>query len=301
MSKVNTIKEIAKKIADNNDANDYDHIPIGADSDNIDRPNGETVEEALSKMENKNIKQLKFTGASTATYDGTAEKTINIPSYTVFKGASASAAGNTGLVPAPVASTSRKYLRDDGTWGVPDTTSYTVMKGATVSVAGTSGLVPAPSAGNITRYLRADATWGTLGAAAFANIVDNRTTNVKGFVPDATQLTEMQAEIDSLNSALENIKLTDNGCILFILKVSRFCFYFLALSPSVPSGGRVKMGHLDGVTGDTPYFILGDPNGTHWVCNLTVEDEDVYFYNRSSIDYPGGWNKAEGILGIEWY
>lgn len=43
-----------------------------------------------------------------------------------------------------------------------------------------------------------------LGSSAYANIVDNRTTNVKGFVPDATQLAEMQAEIDKLNSTLEN-------------------------------------------------------------------------------------------------
>lgn len=204
MSKVNTIKEIAKKIADNNDTNDYDHIPIGADSDNIDRPNGETVEETLLKMESKNIKPLKFTGASTATYDGTTEKTINIPSYTVFKGASASAAGNTGLVPAPVASTSRKYLRDDGTWGVPDTTSYTVMTGATISAAGKSGLVPVPSAGDVTRYLRADATWGTLGAAAFKGIVNNATTTEEGFVPDARVVKGLQDQVNTLNSALES-------------------------------------------------------------------------------------------------
>ena len=49
MSKSNTIKEIAKKIANNGDANDYRHIPIGADSDNIDRPDGSTVEESLSQ------------------------------------------------------------------------------------------------------------------------------------------------------------------------------------------------------------------------------------------------------------
>ena len=49
--KVNTIKSIGKKVAENGDANDYIYIPIGADSDNVDRPNGSTVEESLEKIE----------------------------------------------------------------------------------------------------------------------------------------------------------------------------------------------------------------------------------------------------------
>lgn len=47
--------------------------------------------------------------------------------YSAMKGATASAAGNAGLAPAPAAGASNRYLRSDGTWSVPpDTdTKYT--------------------------------------------------------------------------------------------------------------------------------------------------------------------------------
>lgn len=46
--------------------------------------------------------------------------------YSAFKGATASAAGGAGLVPAPAAGTqSAKYLRADGTWQTPPDTNTT--------------------------------------------------------------------------------------------------------------------------------------------------------------------------------
>lgn len=44
--------------------------------------------------------------------------------YSVFKAATASVAGGTGLVPAPVAGAQAKYLRADGTWQTPPNTTY---------------------------------------------------------------------------------------------------------------------------------------------------------------------------------
>lgn len=122
----------------------------------------------------------------TANVSGTNNTTINIPQITVdaygrvtsvtnrvltnkdtnttysnMEGASSSAAGTAGLVPAPSAGASNRYLRSDGTWAVPpDTnTTYADMTGSTTSAAGTHGLVPAPEAGSATRYLRCDGTW----------------------------------------------------------------------------------------------------------------------------------------------
>lgn len=46
--------------------------------------------------------------------------------YSAMKGATASAAGATGLVPAPAAGTQAKYLRGDGTWQTPPNTTYGV-------------------------------------------------------------------------------------------------------------------------------------------------------------------------------
>lgn len=62
MAKSNTIKEIAKKIAANGNASDYAHTPIGADSDNIDRPDGTTVEESLAGLESRVFHTAIVTG-----------------------------------------------------------------------------------------------------------------------------------------------------------------------------------------------------------------------------------------------
>lgn len=90
-----------------------------------------------------NYNSLKYVGAT----------------YTTFKGATSSAAGGTGLVPAPAAGAQAKFLRADGTWQTPANTTYSNMTGATTSTAGKAGLVPAPAAGAATRFLRSDGTW----------------------------------------------------------------------------------------------------------------------------------------------
>lgn len=81
--------------------------------------------------------------------------------YSPMAGATSSAAGTGGLVPAPAAGKQTSYLRGDGTWVVPTNTTYSAMTGATASAAGKAGLVPAPAAGKQTSYLRGDGTWGS--------------------------------------------------------------------------------------------------------------------------------------------
>ena len=53
--------------------------------------------------------------------------------YSAFKGATASAAGGSGLVPAPAKGDQAKFLKADGTWGTPENTTYS---NATTSTAG---------------------------------------------------------------------------------------------------------------------------------------------------------------------
>lgn len=79
--------------------------------------------------------------------------------YGAMTGATSSAAGKAGLVPAPAAGRQTSFLRGDGTWVVPTNTTYSVMSAATASADGTSGLVPAPAAGKQTAFLRGDGTW----------------------------------------------------------------------------------------------------------------------------------------------
>ena len=70
--------------------------------------------------------------------DGTAAwGADNNTTYTAFKAATASAAGGSGLVPAPSAGAQAKYLRADGTWQTPPNTTYGL------ATASTNGLMPA--------------------------------------------------------------------------------------------------------------------------------------------------------------
>lgn len=77
------------------------------------------------------------TKIGTLTIDGTAtdlycEKNTS-EAYSNMVGATASAAGKAGLVPAPAAGAQGKYLRGDGTWQTPPNTTYGA---ATQSAAG---------------------------------------------------------------------------------------------------------------------------------------------------------------------
>lgn len=98
-------------------------------------------------------------GGHTVAVDVPAGAKFTDTTYSAFKAATASAAGGTGLVPAPAAGTQTKFLRADGTWQAPANTTYSVFKGATASAAGGQGLVPTPAAGKQGAVLCADGTW----------------------------------------------------------------------------------------------------------------------------------------------
>ena len=97
----------------------------------------------------------------------------------VMTGATSSAAGASGLVPAPASGDDTKYLKGDGSWGEIVADPFT---GATSSTAGTIGMVPAPSAGDQAKYLKADGTWGTVIADPFTGATSS-TAGTTGMVP----------------------------------------------------------------------------------------------------------------------
>ena len=85
----------------------------------------------------------------------------NFAAKTPFTGASSSAAGAAGLVPAPAAGDEGKVLGADGSW-------VTVSGGAQeFDGVGTTGLVPAPATGQSHAVLFGDGNWYQLRATCY--------------------------------------------------------------------------------------------------------------------------------------
>lgn len=114
-----------------------------------------------------------------------------IQSIPGMRGATASAAGTAGSVPAPAAGDQGKFLRGDGTW--QNQATYSAFKGATASAAGGAGLVPAPTAGAQARFLRGDGTW----ASTPQNNYSEATTDRSGLMSAADK-----TNLDDVVSAL---------------------------------------------------------------------------------------------------
>ena len=93
--------------------------------------------------------------------------------YSNFSGATSSAAGSAGLVPAPAAGASTRYLRSDGTWQVPPNTTYGVVN------ASSNGLMT-PAMFNKLNSIAEDATKVTIDSALSStstNPVQNKVIN----------------------------------------------------------------------------------------------------------------------------
>ena len=129
---------------------------------------------------NKSITNLSVSGR-TITYTkgdgttGTVTTQDTNTTYGNFKGATASADGGSGLVPAPTKGNEGKYLKADGTWGTPANTTYSDFKAAASGdMMGTHGLVPAPAAGHETMVLFGSGYWGSLQIKDYNPSADKR-------------------------------------------------------------------------------------------------------------------------------
>lgn len=116
-------------------------IPRGQ-TGSVDSVYGTTI--PVSESDSRNIKQVLDL------------KLESVPNMT---GASSSAAGSAGLVPAPSSGDQDKVLKGDGSWGTVVTDP---MTGATASTDGAAGLVPAPEAGDQDKVLTGGGTWETI-------------------------------------------------------------------------------------------------------------------------------------------
>lgn len=88
--------------------------------------------------------------------------------YSNMTGATSSAAGKAGLVPAPAAGKQTSFLRGDGTWVVPTNTTY----GLASTTA--NGLLRQLN-GSTSQFMRGDGTWAT----PTATIADGSITSAK--------------------------------------------------------------------------------------------------------------------------
>ena len=152
---------------------------------------GQTINTTYVKSVTQSGRTITVTKGNGTTSTFTTQDTT----YSAFKGASSSAAGGSGLVPAPAKGDQSKFLRADATWQVPTNTTYAVFKAATSSATGGTGLVPAPAAGAQTKYLRGDATWQTPPNTTYSVV----TTSTNGLMSTA-MLTKLNGITDSADS-----------------------------------------------------------------------------------------------------
>lgn len=119
--KLNSIAEGANKYV-HPTTSGYKHIPTGGSAGQV----------------------LKWSADGVAVWG-----TDNNTTYSNMIGASSSAAGKSGLVPAPAAGANTKYLRGDGTWQTPPNTTYSL------ATSSSNGLL---SSGDFTKLSKVTAT-----------------------------------------------------------------------------------------------------------------------------------------------
>ena len=117
---------------------------------------------------------LRWSAAGTAVWGAD-----NNTTYSNFKAATASAAGGSGLVPAPAAGKQTSFLRGDGTWVIPTNTTYGL---ATTSA---NGLLRQLN-GSTSNFMRGDGTWATPPNTTYGVVGANGST---GLVKNGSSVT----------------------------------------------------------------------------------------------------------------
>lgn len=152
----------------------------------------------------------------TSSNGNTTSVTDSDTTYSNMKGATTSATGTSGLVPAPSTGAANRYLRSDGTWAVPPDNNTTYSNFVKSGSGAKSGLVPAPSTtAGTNKYLREDGTWQT-PSNTWRGIQDNLTSTSATESLSAKQGKNLKTSVD--NKIIKNSSSTapttqDNGGI----------------------------------------------------------------------------------------
>ena len=129
--------------------------------------------------------------------DGNGKMYVNVPwtdtTYSNMGGATSSAAGSAGLVPAPTAGKQTSFLRGDGTWVVPTNTTYAKANTTTLGLVmigytenGKNYPVELDSSGKMyvnVPWTDTNTTYGVVGANGSTGLVKNGSTvtNASGY------------------------------------------------------------------------------------------------------------------------
>ena len=238
-----------------------------------------TQDSAGQQINTTYIKGLAVSGR-TITYtkgDGTTGTitTQDTNTWTAFKGATSSANGTAGYVPAPTKGNQGKFFKADGTWATPTNTTYSNMKGATANTAGTAGLVPAPAAGTQAKYLRGDGTWATPPNTTYASMSASEATTGTATAARTISAKVLHDKINSNLSAYATKTELNNG---LATKANSSHTH-----PYIPTSASCnKNWHWKG-QGGQPTWLWGGEDGTN-----------MYVYNPSnfSVNYANSANSA---------
>lgn len=197
------------------------------------------------------LRQLNGSTSNFLRGDGTWATPPNT-TYSDMKGATSSAAGTHGLVPAPAAGNQAKFLRGDGTWQTPTNTTYSTFKAATSEASGGTGLVPAPSAGYQGRFLRGDATWQAISLSTFGVTATAAELNkLDGVTATATEINYLDGVTSSIQTQLNGKAAsshTHDHANITGLTASRALVSNSSGVLSESSVTSTELGYLDGVT-----------------------------------------------------
>ena len=207
------------------------------------------------------------------------QSSTTIPNYT---GATSSAAGSAGLVPAAQSAEREKFLRGDGTWAAA-AEPVSDYAGATAGASGTHGLVPAATSAEKDNYLKGDGTWGSIAAPATYVGATGSANGTAGLVPAATIAqkdnylkgdgtwgsvsTAKEVSITSTTPTSANTSSLDNESIILVQTTS-------GDSPIIHSSGNETIAGTKTFSSPIVGSVTGTASALTTARAITIEDAD---------------------------
>lgn len=202
---------------------------------------------------------ISLTKANVTAALGYTPPTTDTNTWIAFKGATTSAAGTAGYVPAPTAGAANRYFRSDGTWTVPPNTNttYTLTKsGSTITLNGSDGSETSVTDSNTTYSL---SSFGVTATAAELNKLDGvtATTAEINYLDGVTSAIQTQLNGKAASSHSHPVSQVTG------LTASRALISDGNGHPAVSAVTSTELGYLDGVTSAIQTQLNGKAASNH--------------------------------------